>query len=226
MNTLFNNNTKQSGIVLVASLIFLLLLSLIGSSAMQTTIIQEKMAYNMSQVIEGQNSEARLTYQKELKDAIINTFKGVINMFDGVSTTITADENHPKAPTCEDPDCTKYNYKFDMKVFNVDGEEISITLNSLGQFINTGSDKVNLGPFIIPGTGSDIIDEISEQPYFIKNTSVEVFYHLDSDIRRRYQLVADIISNGIKLMYIKVIFEDSNYTNSEPQGLTEEAVEI
>jgi type IV pilus assembly protein PilX len=47
MNPLNNHQKKQSGAVLVISLIMLLLLTIIGLDSMQTSILEEKMAYNM-----------------------------------------------------------------------------------------------------------------------------------------------------------------------------------
>ena len=46
-NSLYGNAASQSGMVLVISLIMLLLLTLIGVTAMQTTTLEEKMAGNL-----------------------------------------------------------------------------------------------------------------------------------------------------------------------------------
>lgn len=72
-NSISQNQTKQSGAVLAMALIFLLLLTIIGISAITTTTLQEKMSGNMQdRNLAFQAAEAALRDGERHIDNVIN----------------------------------------------------------------------------------------------------------------------------------------------------------
>ncbi|WP_201093360.1 pilus assembly PilX family protein [Thiocystis minor] len=109
-------NRHQRGMVLVVGLIFLLLMTIIGATAIQTTTLDERMAGNMKdRNVSFQAAEAAL---RRAEEVIINTDPDVLE------SMITGDEDHEEPdphPGTPDPDLNdndgwagEYSYEEDV----------------------------------------------------------------------------------------------------------------
>ncbi len=117
-------NEKQQGAALVVGLIMLLLLTVIGLSAMQGTVMQEKMSANMKdKAVALQGGESTLRYVEEgFIDSLLQREKG--SLFDNCNTCgFVNSEVETKAATALDSSPT-------------DWESASL---SYGSFTNNGS---------------------------------------------------------------------------------------
>jgi len=100
--TVFQHPTRsrQQGVVLAVTLIFLVILTLVGVTAMRSTVMEEKMAGNMRD-----RSLAFQAAESALRDAE-NFINGVaiITAFNGNNGLLCEDN-----PTCPEPDYTALN---------------------------------------------------------------------------------------------------------------------
>lgn len=104
---------KQRGVALVVSLVFMLLLTLIGISAMQTTILNGKMAGNardLNQAFQAAESALRAGETQVESAASLNGFMDI----DGVYDLLESEPNYETTTTWED-DAVSIPYGGDLK---------------------------------------------------------------------------------------------------------------
>ncbi len=127
MHTSHNIKTRQHGAVLVVSLLILLVLTLIGVSSLEGSIMEEKMAAN-SQIATTTFQQAESSIREAFFTELTNPFGAVSNdrsndplvnrdrtvTIDGVTTTITSTSQHKHDP--EAPDIPMINSSGDIFV--------------------------------------------------------------------------------------------------------------
>ena len=145
--TMAPHKSKQSGVVLVISLIMLVLLTLLGVTAMQTTSLEEKMAGNSKdRNIAFQAAEAALRDSEANIEAL--RISGALFGKTGLATDCSS------AGICDIPDDAAVN------VF--DGSAASVTM--LGNAVNYGS-----------ATSAANIANVAAQPqYLIQAKRIEI----------------------------------------------------
>ncbi len=135
MHTSLNIKTRQHGAVLVISLLILLVLTLVGISSLDGSIMEEKMAAN-SQIATTTFQQAESSIREAYLAELTNPFGAVSNdrsgdplvrrdrtvTIDGVTTTITSTSQHRHDP--EDPDIPMINSSGDTfvaRTFEIEG---------------------------------------------------------------------------------------------------------
>ncbi len=135
MQTSLNIKTRQHGAVLVISLLILLVLTLVGVSSLDGSIMEEKMASN-SQIAATTFQQAESSIREAFFAELANPFVAVSNSrsndplvrrdrtvtIDGVTTTITSTSQHRYNP--ETPDVAMTNSSgniFVSRIFEIEG---------------------------------------------------------------------------------------------------------
>jgi len=140
---------KERGAVLAISLIFLLLMTLIGLTGMKTTVLEEKMAGNSrNQGLAFQSAETGLHGAERYLNGIVTAsdFSGSIN---GLVSEVTEDPDYLDSSIWVDASSVEYNSG--LSIINSDPRYIIKLVGESEEDVNAG---LNLGGYgeSLPGT--------------------------------------------------------------------------
>ncbi len=111
-NCMTSLHCQQKGVVLIISLVILVIITIIGISSMQSTIVEEQMATNMNNKnIAFQAAESTLRYAEEI------TIEGLLNTNNFNGSNGLYDQSNPEpnlfATTWDDTNSLQYPYATD-----------------------------------------------------------------------------------------------------------------